>query len=131
MNFNPAFLPGGLALVAGFLIFCWPAILSYIVAGYLLITGLLGFYLQQSIQISIGAICLGLLVFIFPRAVSWLLGLYLLVLTLTHFALSATSLTVVVIAILLVVWTQAVPRLVGALLAMSGISLLLFHAYGF
>jgi hypothetical protein len=114
---NSALLWGGiLALLTGALILVWPNIIYYLVAGNLLIVGVLGYASGLPHEVVATAMISGLLIIIFPKLIPYLFACYLLVLALLAFL--GTGLTPITwLALLIAILLFALPNLIAYLIA--------------
>ena len=69
----------GLSILIGLLILIRPQVLFYLVAGYLLIGGIVAFVFDFPLVIAVSSMAAGLLILIFPRLIPYLFAFHLLV----------------------------------------------------
>jgi hypothetical protein len=113
----------GLSILIGVLIFIRPQVLYYLVAGYLLIGGIVAFVFNFPPVLAVTSIIAGLLILIFPRLIPYLFATHLLVIGIFAYmgGLILTGSLVVIIGILLFALPNSIAYVIASYLLINGL----------
>ena len=112
----PWMVIGLLTIACGVLVLAWPQLLYSVLAAYLIISGILGFYYGSPPSLYFPPIIAGGLILVFPNLLSYLLATLLFIIGLIM-CLSLGLLLVGGLAIMMAVVIFLAPRIIAYLIA--------------
>ncbi|TFE68636.1 DUF3096 domain-containing protein [Methylacidiphilum caldifontis] len=129
-------LQSGFSLLFGFILFLKPHLLYFLIAAYLLLFSILGFFFHLHFIFCLVTAISGILILLFPNLIPYLVAFHFIffaILSFMAFGPSFFSIFPIIIAILLFIFPNSIAYLIASYLVISSIGNLLnlfFHQKG-